>query len=99
MKQLFSIFFACITITASATVRTVSNNPITIAQFSTVQAAINASNSGDTIYVHGSPNNYAIESAWGGAAAANCKRKFVFQFILPSLGDVFNNNQGTKKDL
>ncbi len=59
MKQLFSIFFAFITITATATVRTVSNTPSTIAQFSTVQAAIDASTSGDTIYVHGSPNLYA----------------------------------------
>src|SRR4051812_31337219 len=42
-----------------ATIRTVSNNPSTIAQFNNIQAAIDASNSGDTVYVHGSPNNYA----------------------------------------
>lgn len=42
-----------------ATVRTVSNNPSTIAQFNTIQAAINASSNGDTVYVHGSPNTYA----------------------------------------
>jgi hypothetical protein len=44
---------------ADATVRTVSNNPSTIGQFSTIQAAIDASSSGDTVYVHGSPNTYA----------------------------------------
>lgn len=42
-----------------ATVRTVSNNPATIAQFSNIQSAVNAASSGDTIYVHGSPNNYS----------------------------------------
>ena len=45
---------------AHATIRTVSNSPSTIiAQFNTIQAAIDASTSGDTIYVHGSPVNYA----------------------------------------
>ena len=42
-----------------ATVRTVSNLPSTLAQYNTIQAAVNASSSGDTIYVHGSPNDYA----------------------------------------
>ncbi len=42
-----------------ATVRTVSNTPSTIAQFNNIQAAVDASSSGDTIYVHGSPNAYA----------------------------------------
>jgi hypothetical protein len=60
MKQLFSFLLSVITLTAFATVRTVSNNPSTIAQFNTIQAAVNASNSGDTIYVHGSPNSYDI---------------------------------------
>lgn len=41
-----------------ATVRTVSNSPATLAQFNTIQAAVNASMSGDTILVHGSPVNY-----------------------------------------
>ena len=58
MKQLFSFLFSIITVTAFATVHTVSNNPATIAQFNTIQAAVNASNSGDTIYVHGSPISY-----------------------------------------
>jgi hypothetical protein len=45
---------------ANATVRTVGNTPTsTIAQFNTISAAIAASASGDTIYVHGSPNSYA----------------------------------------
>ena len=59
MKQFLSIFFIFITTSTYATVRTVSNNPVTIAQFSTIQAAVNVSSSGDTIYVHGSPNVYA----------------------------------------
>jgi hypothetical protein len=51
---LFSAFYA------HAIIRTVSNTPSTLAQFNTIQAAITASNSGDTIYVHGSPNQYAV---------------------------------------
>ena len=42
-----------------ATVRTVSNNPATLAQHNTIQAAVDASSSGDTVYIHGSPNAYA----------------------------------------
>lgn len=42
-----------------ATIRTVSNAPSTLAQYSTIQAAVDASSSGDTVYVHGSPNQYA----------------------------------------
>ena len=57
---LFSALFLLVTLSANATIRTVSNSPsTTIAQFSTIQAAINASSSGDTVYVNGSPNNYA----------------------------------------
>lgn len=43
----------------NATVRTVSNTPSTLAQFNTIQAAIDASANGDSVYVHGSPNVYA----------------------------------------
>lgn len=41
-----------------ATVRTVSNTP-NVAQFTTIQLAIDASANGDTVYVYGSPNEYA----------------------------------------
>lgn len=62
MKIYLTLFvsFLC-SLAANATVRTVCNSPsVTIAQFSTIQAAINASAaSGDTIYVHGSPNSYS----------------------------------------
>src|SRR6476660_9472081 len=43
---------------ANAIIRTVSNVPSTLAQFNTIQAAVDASSSGDSIYVHGSPNQY-----------------------------------------
>ncbi len=59
MKQFFIILLSLSTFTVKATILTVSNNPTTIAQFNTIQAAINAANSGDTIYVHGSPFTYA----------------------------------------
>jgi len=42
-----------------ALIRTVSNTPSTLAQFNNIQAAVDASSSGDSIYVHGSPNQYA----------------------------------------
>lgn len=59
MKQLLLFFaFSALAGNLFATIRTVSNNPSTIAQFNTIQAAIDAANSGDTIYIHGSPNNY-----------------------------------------
>jgi hypothetical protein len=55
----FLIQLFCISATF-ATIRTVSNSPTTtIAQFSTIQAAIDASSSGDTVLVHGSPIGYA----------------------------------------
>lgn len=60
MKKTVTILFSLLTaFLLHATVRTVSNNPSTLAQYNTIQAAINASASGDTIYVHGSPLDYA----------------------------------------
>lgn len=59
MKQLSLYIFLLASLCAKATVRTVSNFPATIAQFSSIQAAVDASNDGDTVYVHGSPNQYA----------------------------------------
>lgn len=47
-----------ISVFANATIRTVSNTPSTLAQFNTIQAAIDASSIGDSVYVHGSPNIY-----------------------------------------
>lgn len=44
--------------TSQATIRTVSNDPNRPAQFATIQAAINAATSGDTIYVNGSSTAY-----------------------------------------
>lgn len=56
--SLIALFaFACSSLLA--TVHTVSNNPSTIAQFNTINAAIAAAANGDTVYVHGSPNTYA----------------------------------------
>lgn len=59
MKNLFLLLILFISLFANATIRTVSNTPSTLAQFNTIQAAIDASISGDSIYVHGSPNAYA----------------------------------------
>jgi hypothetical protein len=60
MKRLIILTMTlCAAFGARATVRTVSSNPSTLGQFSTIQTAIDASNSGDTVYVYGSPNVYA----------------------------------------
>ena len=61
MKKLFFLFMTLAASTSTfATVRTVSSNPSTIGQFSTIQAAIDASADSDTVYVYGSPNTYPI---------------------------------------
>ncbi|HEY0740233.1 MAG TPA: hypothetical protein VGD40_02190 [Chryseosolibacter sp.] len=47
-----------VSVSSFAVVRTVSNDPNNPAQYNTVQAALNASNHGDTIYVNGSQFYY-----------------------------------------
>jgi hypothetical protein len=60
MRKIILIFIALVTSAQTfATVRTVSSNPATLGQFSTIQAAIDASADSDTVYVYGSPNTYA----------------------------------------
>ncbi len=59
MKQLFTLVLLAGTLNGFSIVHTVSNTPSTLAQFNTIQAAVNAAATGDTIYVHGSPNTYA----------------------------------------
>jgi hypothetical protein len=58
MKQLFIGILFLSTATFGA-VRTVSNNPTRPAQFTTFAAAQTASVNGDTIYIYGSPFQYA----------------------------------------
>ena len=58
MKKIFLVLSLAVCANAFATVRTVSNNPNTLAQFNTIQAAVDASFTGDTIYVQGSPTRY-----------------------------------------
>ena len=59
MKKIFLFFSLSCYLYSYATVRTVSNNPGLVAQYSTIQAAVNASSVGDTIYVQGSNIQYA----------------------------------------
>lgn len=65
MKQAFTILFVALTSAAFATVRTVGNTPATIAQFNSIQAALDVSSTGDSVYVHGSPNTYAAFTITG----------------------------------
>jgi hypothetical protein len=61
MRKIILIFIALFTsVQIFATVRTVSSNPATLGQFSTIQAAIDASSDSDTVYVYGSPNTYDL---------------------------------------
>ena len=59
MKHLFLFMSLSLCVNLFATIRTVNNNPGTVAQFTTIQAAVTASANGDTVYVHGSPVQYA----------------------------------------
>src|SRR5215212_790675 len=59
MKQFFLCLSLGFCMNMYATIRTVSNYPASLAQYSTIQAAVDASASGDSIYVHGSPTTYA----------------------------------------
>jgi len=59
MKATLLPVLLLLSMSLSATVRTVSSNPATLGQFSTIQAAIDASADGDSVYVYGSPNTYA----------------------------------------
>ncbi|MFM9986345.1 MAG: hypothetical protein ACKVOK_13990 [Flavobacteriales bacterium] len=59
MKKILSlILLSTCMITSFATVHTVSNNPDSPGEFSSLQSAIDAATNGDTLYVHGSPTNY-----------------------------------------
>jgi hypothetical protein len=52
------VLLMTVTLHSMATVRTVSNDPNNPAQYNTVQAALNASNHGDTVYVNGTQFTY-----------------------------------------
>jgi hypothetical protein len=58
MKKYFLFFALFFCLHSLAIVRTVSNNVNSIAQYNTIQAAVDASSSGDTIYVQGSDTRY-----------------------------------------
>lgn len=58
MKQLFLCLLLSSPFLVQATVRTVSNEPMSVAQFTSIQAAVDASSPGDTIYVQGSDTMY-----------------------------------------
>lgn len=60
MKKIILFITAIFTgISLHATIHTVSNHPTNLAQFNTIQAAIDAcAISGDIVYVHGSPISY-----------------------------------------
>ncbi len=62
-KILLSILGATgIVLSANATVRTVNNGTISAGQYTTVQAAVDVSAAGDTVYIHGSTINYGSVS-------------------------------------
>ncbi len=58
MKKLLLLSLVFISLSVNAVIRTVSNLPSTLAQYNTIQAAINVSSTGDTVYIHGSPLDY-----------------------------------------
>jgi hypothetical protein len=59
MKSFLTAILAIVSLcNLSARVLTVSNNPVNPGQYNTFAAANTAANSGDTIYLHGSPTSY-----------------------------------------
>jgi hypothetical protein len=59
MKKIVLFFFATmLAYTINATVITVSNNPSNPGQYNDLQTAVDAASANDTLYVHGSGNNY-----------------------------------------
>jgi len=52
------LILLAITLSVHATVRTVNNGPLSGAQYTSAQEAIDASSDGDTIYLHGSDKSY-----------------------------------------
>jgi hypothetical protein len=58
IKNIFLFLFLILCSVSQATVRTVNNYITNAAQFSSVQPAITASATNDTIYLHGSPVSY-----------------------------------------
>lgn len=66
-KIITNLCFLLFALSLNATIRTVSNSPTTLAQYNSIQAAIDASANGDTVYVHASGVDY------GGATIHNKK--------------------------
>ncbi len=59
MKSIFTTTLCVLLMISSyATVHTVSNNPDSPGEFTSLQTAIDQSVNGDTLYVHGSPTSY-----------------------------------------
>jgi hypothetical protein len=59
MKWPVLILLCTLPVFSFAAIRTVSNNPANIAQYTSIQSAINDSANGDTVLVHGSPIAYS----------------------------------------
>lgn len=59
MKSLLLLASILMVVNGFSTIRTVSNQPSGGAQFNTIQAGIDASADGDTLYIHGSATTYA----------------------------------------
>jgi len=58
-KPLFSLLFATVSLFTCAAIHTVSKEAVIPAQFTSIQAAVNASEHGDTIYIYGAGTMYS----------------------------------------
>jgi len=85
------IFLLLLSVSAFATVRTVSNDPNNPAQYSSLQTAITAANAGDTIYVQATyvtlNSNGQIQNAGTNYGAININKK------LTLIGSGYNPSQ------
>lgn len=58
-KIITNLCFLLFALSLNATIRTVSNSPTTLAQYNSIQAAVDASANGDTVYIHASGVGYS----------------------------------------
>jgi hypothetical protein len=105
MKQIFLSILIFSAVAVQATVRTVSNEPSSMAQYNNIQAAVDASSPGDTIYVHGSDTMYPtftitgkrltiIGPGWSPIRAFAPKRARVEAMHINGAGSDYSEIQG-----
>lgn len=98
MKKVILSFISAValTFTANATVITVSNNENSPGQYTTIQAAHDAAQEGDTLYIHASPNMYDLTSS---VIIAIKRLVYIGEGALPDKQNKYSTTIGSQLDL